>query len=260
MHPEYIAAVKYTGVLKKYISSKEVIAIEKAEGDSEGANVVGTLRNLLKTPEWKNCKAQIVLSGDFTKFRVATWNDDLTQEEQKTRALHQLEEIYGAGTKPLHVFISDGGFRKNSLAFSIEKSFYNELLNLEDERLIRLNSMLPYFVLITNYWRKSIDKSAWLIIKENSRIYYAKFIENSLELIKIDPIKDNWELEAKRMLSREIMQSGGSFEVSQIYFHEEKQSNVNSGLIKNIHQNLVVLGHNAFKESNDKLLFASYLS
>lgn len=260
MHPEYVAAVKQTGLLNKHISSKEVISIEKGEDASECSGVIDALRRLLKKPGWENCNAQIVLSGDFTKFRVVTWNDDLTQEEQKTRALHQLEEIYGAEAKSLHVFISDGGFRKNSLAFTIEESFYKALFNLEDERLIKINSILPYFVLIANFWRKSISKSAWLIIKENARIYSAKFIENSWELIKVDPIKVNWELEAKKMLSREIMQSVESSEVNQIYFHEEKQSNANSESIKNIHQNLVVLRRNVFKESNDKLLFASYLS
>jgi hypothetical protein len=75
----------------------------------------------------------------------------------------------------------------------------------------------------------------------------------------VDPIKDDWEREAKRMLSREIMQSGENTEVNQIYFHEEKQSNINLESIKSIHQNIVILGRNAYKESNAKLLFSNYL-
>lgn len=259
LHPEYIAAVKHAGIWNKNITHKDAIAIEKTRVATDESGVIEALRNLLKKPEWTNRSVQIVLSGDFTKFRVVKWNDNLTQEEKKLRVLHEFEEIYGTNDKAFHVFISDNGFRKNSLAFAMEESFYKAILSLEKERLFKLRSILPYFVLMTNYWRKSINKSAWVIIKENARIYIAMFRDSSWELIKLETTRHDWIQDVKKMLVRETMQLDEADAIDQLYFHEEGQSAISLESIKNMHQNMMVLGRNAFKESDSKLMFSSYL-
>jgi hypothetical protein len=259
LHPEYIAAVKHAGLWSKNIIHKDVIAIEKTEGVAEEHGVIDALRMLLKKPEWNNCSTQVVLSGDFTKFRVVKWNDNLTQDEKKMRVLHEFEEIYGANGNALHVFISDSGFRKNSLAFAMDESLYKAILSLENEGILKLNSILPYFVLIANYWRKSINKSAWLIIKENKRIYTAMFRGNSWELIKLETTSHGLVESVKKMLAREMMHMDETMNIDQFYFHEERQSGISLESIKSIHQNMMVLGRNAFKEPNNKLMFSSYL-
>jgi hypothetical protein len=259
LHPEYIAAVKHKGLFNKRISRKEVIAVDNNEESLNHSNVVEVLALLLNKPEWKACNAQVVLSGQFTKFRIAKWNEELSREEQKILVLHQLEEIYGIDERKLQVFISDSGFGKSNLAFAVEESFYNALLDLEKKHLFKLNLIVPYFVLIANYWRKSISNTAWIIIKDSAYIYFANTKENSWEMIKTVSVKRGWELEIPRILEREMMQLEGSGEINQIYFHEDKQSSFNLDSINSAHQNIVVLRRNFLDASDTKFQFINYL-
>lgn len=259
MHPEYIAAVRHEGFFRKRIGKNEIIPVENSVDNTGYGRVVDALKMLLNKPEWQACNANIVLSGHFAKFRVARWNQVLSKEEQKAVILHQLEEIYGVDDKKFRVFMSDSGFGKCSLAFAIEDGFYNQLLELEKSKRFTLNSIVPYFVLITNYWRKSISKNAWIIVKDSAYIYLTNIKENSWEMVKVATVKEGWELEVERMLNREIVQLGRNDKGTSVYFHEDMQSNLNLDLFKNISPKIVMLRNVTHKENREKSKFVNYL-
>lgn len=254
LHPEYIAAVKHSGLINKRLINKEIVVLGKSGSIT---SVLEKLNDLLKKPEWRACRTQIVLSPHFTKFRIARWSEVLSKEEQRALILHQLEEIYGIEDGSFHVLLSDNGFRKNSLAFAVKTNFYHSLLDLEKRNLIKLDSITPYFALMTNYWHKVISKNAMIVLIENGYLYFAKINNQSWELIKASPLKVTVEQEVELLLSRELMQFESGMQ-AEIYFYAERQLDFNISRLKSKYPNITVLARNNNKESN-QLLFSNFL-
>lgn len=257
LHPDYIAAVMHTGLLKKHISKKEIIPIEHTGSSVLNLEVIETLNQLLTKPDWKACDINIILSGHFTKFRISKWNDALSKDERKTLVRHQMDEIYD---NKLHVFFSGDRFGKNALAVAIELDFYNLLLDLEKKLKIRLLSINPYFVVIANYWRSSIASTALMIVKENAFVYIATTNVNSWEMIKTIPMNEGWESDVDKLISRKMMQFEVKAAPMNIYFHDEKKSKFVPNVFSTNSNNVISLNTNGMPDANAKFLFASYLS
>jgi hypothetical protein len=259
LHPEFISVVKQTGLFNKRVSSKDTIVLNYVSGQYEYLGLIDALVALLSKPEWKGYQAEIVLSGEFTKFRVVKWSDDLSCDEREVLAKHQLEEIYGIEGKSLRVFVSDSGFRNNSLAFALDDDFFNALLNIEKQGIVSIRSIVPYFSKVIDCWRNSISKSAWLVIRDNALVYYAKIKDDSWEAIKVFPAKAGWELGVENIIDREMVHFPDE-EVGQIYFHDAGSSPVNLEAIMQINKTVKVLGRDKANEPDDRLLFTNYLS
>ena len=257
MHPEYVAAVKHSGLLKKHIRKREAISIQHSETELFIDKVLEGLKQLLSKPEWKNCDIYIVLSGHFSKFRVSKWNESLSKDERQVLLRHQVEEIYA---EKFQVFIAESGFGKNGLAVAIEHNFYLGLLDLEKKLNIKFLSINPYFVAITNHWRGSIDASALLIIREDAFVYTASIKNNSWEIIKTILASDGWEQEVERALGLEVMPSDLNSGKINCYFHEENKSNLNLKLLTGASNPVILLSYNGMPEANPKFYFARYVA
>lgn len=257
MHPDYVAVVKHTGLLKKHISKREIVAIQHSETELMADKVLDVLKQLLSKPEWKSCDIHIVLSGHFSKFRVSKWNESLSKDERQVLVRHQVEEIYA---EKFQVFIAESGFGKNGLAVAIEHNLYLGLLDLEKKLNIKFLSMNPYFVAIANHWRGSIDASALLIIREDAFVYIASIKNNSWEIIKTILASDGWEQEVERALGLEMMPSEADAGKINCYFHEEKKTNLNPKFLTGTSNHVISLSFNGMADANPKFYFARYLA
>ena len=236
----------------------EVVALESFGEVSNYSYLIEALTSLLKKPDWKGCKAKIILSGHFTKFRIVRWNEALSKQEQATLISHQLEAIYGVENGLFQVFIADAGFKKNSLAYAVSADFYQALCHLEKQQLITLHSIVPYFVLMTNYWHKTIHKDALLAIVDSAYLYFAEISQQSWQVFKAMPIHEHSEQWFEKVLKREMMQTQTNAKVSQLFFHEEGSFNIDTNYLKNMLLNTKILKIYP-KNDNNKLQFLGYL-
>lgn len=258
LHPAYIAAVKHNGLINKKVIKNEVITLEAIDEASNYSYLIEALTNLLKKPDWKGCKTKFILSGHFTKFRTARWNEGLSKQEQATLISHQLESIYGAENGFYQVFIADAGFKKNNLAYAVSADFYQVLCDLEKQQLITLHSIVPYFVLMTNYWRKTIHENALIAFVDSAHMYFAEINQQSWQVVKAIPILEYSGQYFEKVLSREMMQTQTDTKVSQLFFHEEEPFSIDTNYLKNAWLNIKILKTYS-KNDNNKLQFLSYL-
>ena len=258
LHPDYIAIVRRDGLFKKSVTNKEVVKVINDAVSSDYTNLISALDLLLNKPEWKRCNADIILSGDLTHFRVAKWSNALSTEEHKSLIRHQIAEINGLDESNLHIFMTENGFRKNKLAFSVDDGLLKALFDFERKRLFKIKSINPYFAMMVNYWHQLIAKTAQVIIKDEAYLYYLKFVNNAWDTIRIIKITDNWATEIEKVVSREAMLDTSNNKIKHpIYYHEEKPSDFNLDALNVADTNPIRLqtrlpseGHYAFKFLN----------
>lgn len=238
IHLDFIAAVMFKGFFRKHIVRHEIIPIP-CSGISSGSDIIlDLLSGLLARPEWKSNNLNIVLSGHFTQFRISKWNDALSKVERIALVKHQIEEIFN---NKFDVFLSEDCFAKNTLAVAINHELYCGLVEIEKKLKLRIQSITPYFAVISNFWRHSIESNSFLIFIDASFAYIASTTNNSWDMFRLIPIHENWKNEIKRMLKQEALLNGDSLKQVVCYFYDEQSSRYDTNELKGYFKSTVLL-------------------
>lgn len=259
MHPHYVAVVRYGGIFNTKIIAQELVKIEPSEVQSLHYLAMSkALLKIVEKPEWRHCYASIVLSGHFTKLRIAKWSNELSQNEHKSLVKHQLETLYGGETK-YQVFLSSEGFGKSNLAFGVDSALLQELAEVEKKANIKIRSIAPYFSHIVNYWRKKIYPSACIVINDHEYIYMAKIVNQSWEIVKVNLVREDFAHSLEAILKFELLLGGNENE--QLFYHAvvlDKNKSIESFLLKIYSKNFVTQP-SLTAQVNDEFSFARYL-
>lgn len=259
IHPDYVAAVRISGLVHKKVSHKEVLSVESVQGETVAERVFKSLLILLNKPVFKDAHVEFVLSAQFARLRVAKWNANLSLAEQKSLLRHQFSEVYGSDELNSEVFISDSGYGNNQLAFAVDNALYASLSGIVKQGLAKSISLTPYFVKITNFWHRSIDEKAWLILVDYDSFYIAMVNGNSWQLIKSYPRENKTFKEIALEFSRETLRMGDVKEALPVFLHEVGDgSQADFSFFNNDKQKLVVLCKKNQLKVDKKLMFSAY--
>lgn len=207
LHPNRIVLVRLAGIYRLRLIEKRVITIDASlDGPIWNATAVA-LQKALENPEWQGLSATVILSGRFVRYRVARWDDRLTQLEREALLRHQFEDVYGQSMRTWNIFVGDGQFRKHGLACAIDALFLETLQQLFKASAVRLKSIEPFFIAAANHWRKTISGNAWLIFVEPAGINIAQVSEGSWQSLRYKPSDIGSASDIELMLAREQMHS-----------------------------------------------------
>jgi len=257
LHPNYVAAVRYGGLLRKKIVHQAVIELKSSHGESTIPEVIKALTSLLNQAAFKGCNTDVVLSGYFTKHRIAKWKEGFTDQDLNVILKHQFSELYGLNENIFEVIVSNQGYRKNQLAFTVDLALHNAIIHLVKQKRIKLISIQPYFTWMVNYWHRSLSENAWLLMKEDLYFHIAKIIENDWVVLKTFPIKDLEVSEIVKSFSRELLHQGTEDDFN-VYVNVNSIQEKAFKSVLHPKQTLVLLNNEKLGEVAPSISFAAY--
>lgn len=198
-----MVAVRYARLPKKRILQTEILPIARSVDKSEESIVAEMLTKLFTRDEFKGLSTEFIFSHHYTKQKVAEWNQQLSQEDQQALLKHQLSETYGLNDQSFEVVLSDQGFNKHKLAFTLSKTLLSTINALVSQKKIKRALVSPYFANCINYWHQNITKNAWVIVHEENVLHIGKVAEDNWQSFKTYTIKAPHELATK--LKRELL-------------------------------------------------------
>lgn len=198
-----IVAVRYANRLRKKIIHQEIIHIDQHSDKTETLVLTERLIQLFNEKTFKGYATEFIFSQHYTKQRVAEWNAKLSYEDRKALIHHQLVELYGLNGQSIEIFLSDQGYNKNAVAFTLDSMLYKTINDLVIQKKIKSARMTPYFSTRVNYWHKNIAKDAWVLIHEHHVVHIAKVMTDNWQTFKTYPFSETSSLST--IFKRELL-------------------------------------------------------
>lgn len=219
LHPEQVILVRQSGLLQRRVTIKKVYPVG-VQGEHVWSGALTTLEIALKQPEWQQARATVILSGDFTRYRVAPWDGRLTSDEQQALLRHRFEEVYGDEMQNWNLTVADAEYGKQSLACAVDQRLMAALQDTFSRSGIRLVSVQPWLMTAFNRWRRQIGaNAAWLILAEPTRLTIALLQQGEWRGIRSKASAAGWEESLPLLLEREALHLGVEAGKLPVYFH-----------------------------------------
>lgn len=236
-----VVATRYTNSFRKKIAHHETILLEPRADQNEILNLIEILSDLFNKKDFKGYSTKLILSPHYTKQRVVQWKTELSTEDQKAILRHQLTDLYGFSGDSIEVVLSDQGYKKNTIAFTVDKILFKAINDLVSEKKIKSVSITPNFATRINYWHKTISQNAWIIVHEQKVVHFARVIENDWQSINTYSLSEISTLAT--IFNRELLFQEAA-DYSNIYLmtdHPEMFKDKAVTLVRNTQQKCFVL-------------------
>lgn len=208
LHPEQIIIVRQSGLFKQKTSAKQVITVNQSDQSLWGG-ALKALETAIKQPEWQHAGATVILSDNFSKYRIAPWNDQLTEAEKTALLQHQFGEIHGDAAKSWQITTADCGFGKPYLACAVDIRLMQDIQKVCAANNVRLTSVQPYLMSVFNQCRHKIEpEGAWLIIAEKSHVSIVLIQQGIWRKVRTQACAPGWEKNFDSLLAREALPLG----------------------------------------------------
>lgn len=224
LHPQKVVVIRRQGLIRPNITHKKIVRLTTVRGSQSWESALLELQKCLAQQEFKDIPADVTLSGHFLRHRVAPWDDRLKPAEREVLVRHQFREVYGPEIDSCHVFIADGGFRKNGLACAISSKF---LEGLKQVLSPTHSSIQPFFVTALNQLHKKIAEDGCLVLVEQEIVYTAFIKQGGWQSIRCKQVEAGWEDNIQHYLEREAMQQGTSLNEGNMHFFWPENSKFN---------------------------------
>lgn len=214
LSPERVVLIRQTGFIKKRIVDQRVIQVEIPSWQSATHALAQALRN----NQWKNARANLILSGGLAQFRLVSWDSRLSDDERLALLRHQFAEVYGEIANGWQITLGDNGYRKPALACAVDKQLIEAVRAVFEDASIRLATVSPYLMMAFNRWRSAIGRDGWFLIVEPAGVTLTLLQNGMWRSVRFQRLHEGWEQEVELMLAREASQQGIHAEAFSINF------------------------------------------
>ena len=207
IRPNSLTFVKQRGWPKPKQILQHVISVDPKISQEA---FIQKLVEQLKRPEWF-CSTNIILAGDFVKFRLVKQDSRLDQAESVALLKHQFSQVYDKQIQGWTIFFARPSFEKNNIACAVSQQLLTQLQSVFQSAKVKLVSAEPSLVAWLNKIRKRVPLDGWLAIVDVETVYALKLLASEIIHLRELPAPnlvtvDNDVLE--KILTREMLALG----------------------------------------------------
>lgn len=209
LYPRRLVLCRLTGVLRRRLLARSIVDVED--------NPVRRLGELAASPEFRDCRLVVILSGAYVRYRVLPWNAALASEsEWLAYAQHEFGAVLGNVAAGWRICLSDAGSRMPRFACAAEVDVLDAL-----GAIPRIASIRPGLAAAFNARRREfVQPSGWFVLQDATRLTLALFVAGVWMLTRNRQLPPHWELALPDMLDREHLIAGLE-KVSWVFIHSE---------------------------------------
>lgn len=217
LHPERLVLLREHGWLRPRIVAKHMVPMAP-DNNTIWQGLQALLQTILAQPEWQQARARVTLSSHFVRYRIAPWDERLTEDERTVLLRHQYEEVYGSALRDWQLTISPGSYGRPGMACAADPRLLAVLQTACAHNSVRLVSVQPYLMAAYRQWRGDIGASgAWLVFVEQGLLTVALILHGAWHGIRTQATTPGWEQNLAVLLAREALQRGVEAEHVPLY-------------------------------------------
>jgi hypothetical protein len=232
IRPSSLTFVKQRGWLKPKQLLQEVISVDPNLSQEV---LIQKLADQLKKPEWR-CSTNIILAGEYAKFRLVKQDSRLDQAESMALLRHQFAQIYDKQIQGWSIFLARPSFDKNNIACVVNQQLLIELQSVFQSAKVKLASAEVSLVIWLNKIRKLIPQDGWLAIVDVETVYALKLLAGEIVHLRELPMPnlatDNIDA-LEKMLTREMMTLGDDINTAKVSYYWVKQASLQPIFLQN---------------------------
>lgn len=171
------------------------------------------LENVLAAMQIKpKTTLQIIIANDFVRYLMLPCSPiPMSPAEQHAYASATYREVYGAVADGWHIKLNDAAPNQPTLVAALDENLLETLKQISLKHQLKLTNVQPYLMRTYDELSKQVGKlSGYLVILESKRLLLLSLLNGqcqNLRTISINTaaITDDWQLELKNLLARELL-------------------------------------------------------
>lgn len=193
--------------------------------------LIREIKNQLEKPEWR-CRTNIILTGDFVKFRLAKKDNRLDDAESVALLKHQFFQAYEKKVLGWSIFLSKSNFEKNTIACMVDQSLLTQLQLAYRSAGVKIASAEPSLVTWLNKVRSQLPQDGWVAIVDVGIVYALKVLDGEISHLRELSLAPNLDKANKdmveKMLAREMMALGDDINTVKVSYYWVGQDTIYS--------------------------------
>lgn len=205
---------------RKVVSQAILPAIPDNSADWRPA--MEALEQWLTENDLTKTDVKILLSGNFVRFAMMPFSDGVnSRAERLTVAGLLFESVYGETARQWKLALEEEEYGEPCLVAAIDLALWDALFQMISSRQLRVVSVQPYVVFVSNAFNKQIqDGNSLLVIVENQQAVLMEIKDNKISGVRKTTLSaDSDGPEFISLLRREMLISGLSEATSRVYLH-----------------------------------------
>ena len=145
------------------------------------------LKQMMRSEEWKNADATIVLSNHFMRYDCLPWNAAVkSEDEQLALARHRMVQVYGAAAQAWTLRLSPARKGAARLVAAVDEALLEMIKLAATEAGLKLHSIQPYLMSSFNRHAKILaQRDGWFVAAEGGRFALALFRSGQWKRIQL---------------------------------------------------------------------------
>jgi hypothetical protein len=219
--PDKAVVMVLKGALRRQVVSQAILpAIPGNNADWRPA--MEALGQWLTGNDLAKTDVKILLSGNFVRFAMMPFSDDVnSRAERLTVAGLLFESIYGETARQWKLALEEEEYGEPCLVAAIDSALWDALFQMISSRQLRVVSVQPYVVFVSNAFNKQIQEGdSLLVIVENQQAVLMEIKDGKISGVRKTALSaDSDGPEFVSLLRREMLISGLSEATSKVYLH-----------------------------------------
>ena len=209
------AVYQSRGLRSRILQQQHIALAPKNDSDAEKPlwhQATHALENMLALMQIKpKTTLQIIIANDFVRYLMLPQQPiPMRPAEQHAYAIAAYREVYGAVADGWHIKLHDAAPNQATLVVAIDETLLETLKQISLKYQLKLISVQPYLMRAYNDLSKQVGKlNGYLMIVESRRLLLLSLLKGqcqNLRTISINaPAGDDWQLELKNLLARELL-------------------------------------------------------
>ena len=190
IHPDRVCIGRVANEGQAEVTEGRVVAVPPGQWPWDGP--LAALRKQIADYAGRDVTVRVSLSNHYVRYALVPWRDRVASHaEQVAFARHCFKNLYGAPAAQWDIRVSDGGYRRNSLASAVDREWMVRLDQVFTEHKLKRISVQPWFMTACNRFRTEIDRhpEGCVAVLERGRValgIYDSFGWRSLSVRKLD--------------------------------------------------------------------------
>jgi hypothetical protein len=228
LSPQRVVAVRLSGLLRRHVAAKEILACDDTVPNWKSA-LDAVTQALRSRPSWQDADASVVLSNHFARYQLLPWSDEIGSDaELVAYARQSFAQVHGEAAKGWAVSVDEARRGQPSLACAVDRGLIDGLDQAFAISKSRLVSVQPYLASAFNTLRKGFaDESAWFVVVEDGKLLLSLLLKGKWQAVAARKVSaETWAEELPLLLDREWRLKGIAEGPRQVYLYGPEVRNV----------------------------------
>ena len=178
LSPDLVSVRRRARGLRHRTATALTFPVTAAQGDAGWRDAVQTFELAAGNAGWRGLGLEVVLSGHFVRYGVLPWTGNLSADDLRAYAQHELAQLFGADAAGWAVTVGQVSGKQPRLIAAVDQALLDELRAVAARRRLHLASVRPLLdaacaVLPDN----TLPAAGWLAVIESGRLSVSRLAD-----------------------------------------------------------------------------------